>query len=140
MVLRRLAPEVAGGLGPEAVLDRTFRPPVVRVLHYEVEGWLGDDLVTTISSYLVSPAAAAALEQEQLTGFRLADTTVTIAPDTADVDPRILTFRWLQVSGRPGVQDVAVDDLGRLVLNDRALAVLQRFRLDDAEISDWPPA
>ena len=84
---------------------------------------------------------AAALDQEHVTGFRLADATITIDPEMVEfVDARILTFRWLQVTGRPGVHDLALDDHARLVVNDRALAVLQRFRLADAVISEWPPA
>lgn len=38
-----LEPEVAGGLGPNTVMDRSVHPPRVSHLHYVFDGWMGDD-------------------------------------------------------------------------------------------------
>ena len=35
-----LEPEIAGGLGECTVMDRSVRPPVVKRLHYELDGRL----------------------------------------------------------------------------------------------------
>lgn len=58
-----LEPEVAGGLGPRTVMSKDADAPRVEHLHYEVEGWLGDDVLESTPCLLISPEAAAALEQ-----------------------------------------------------------------------------
>ena len=63
-----LGPEVAGGWGVETVADTTRHPPVVYKLHYEFQGWLGDDVVETFPAILVTRRLADAFEQERLTG------------------------------------------------------------------------
>jgi hypothetical protein len=47
-------PEVAGGLGERTVMDRSTHPPVVKRLHYQLEGWLGDAILAR-SMALASP-------------------------------------------------------------------------------------
>lgn len=40
-----IEPEVAGSLGKETELDSSVFPPHVKKLHYEFDGWLGDDIL-----------------------------------------------------------------------------------------------
>ena len=35
-------PEVAGALGDRTEMDSSIHPPIVKRLHYEFQGWLGD--------------------------------------------------------------------------------------------------
>lgn len=44
-----LEPEVAGSLGPGTVMDTAVHPPRVHKLHYESDGWSGDDILEPIS-------------------------------------------------------------------------------------------
>lgn len=46
-MFRYIEPEVAGGLGEETQMDSTVHPPLVKKLHLEFEGWLGDDILET---------------------------------------------------------------------------------------------
>ncbi|WP_241280098.1 hypothetical protein [Chryseobacterium cucumeris] len=48
---RFIEPEVAGGLGEQSQLDNSFLPPLIKNLHYEFEGWLGNDLVESSMLY-----------------------------------------------------------------------------------------
>jgi hypothetical protein len=132
-----LEPEVAGGLGPHTVMTTNVHPPQVEHLHYEVEGWLGDELLESTPCFLISPEAAAALEQAGCTGLRTADAEVTITPDAAPaVDSRVTGFLWLQPQGQPGRDDVAVDATASLVVSERALEVLRGFRLEHCDVTD----
>ena len=66
---------------------------------------------------------------------------ITLLPDTEDlIDHRVLNFRWRQPTGQPGVDDIAVNQKGRLVISESAWDILQTFHITDYEISAWPPA
>ncbi len=140
MSFHLLEPEVAGGLGARTVMDTASHPPVVTHLHYEVEGWLGDDLLESTPCFLISPAAAEALRATGVGGFDVAPAEVTVADDVAHVvDPRVTTFGWLKPNGQAGVDDIGVAPDASLVVSDRALEVLRRFHLDHCDISDYAP-
>jgi len=47
-----LSPEVAGGIGRNTVMMRTQHPPIVSHLHYELDGWLGDDLLEALPGFV----------------------------------------------------------------------------------------
>lgn len=117
-------------------MDRSTHPPVVSRLHFEFEGWLGDDLVEGFPCYLVSTRLAEAITASNLGGAELSDVTVTkdeqfdeLFPDAARSLP---TWRWLRPS-RHG-HDFAVEDDGSLVVSDAALALLQGFSLAQCEV------
>ena len=44
-----LAPEVAAQMGERTDLDTTVHPAMVRRLHLQFNGWLGDDLLEPVS-------------------------------------------------------------------------------------------
>ena len=41
----QLEPEVAGGFGPNSILDPKVRPPRVTKFNYEFDVWLGDPVL-----------------------------------------------------------------------------------------------
>ena len=49
-----IEPEVAGGLGNETIIDKNYHPPIVKKLHYEFNGWLGDDILESFPCFIVS--------------------------------------------------------------------------------------
>jgi hypothetical protein len=79
-----LGPEVAGSEGEGTVVANMpqlqsgvdFIPEVTH-LDYEFEGWLGDDIIAGSPCYLVSDVLAAAMEQSDLSGYRLQAITVS---------------------------------------------------------------
>lgn len=62
-----------GGAGRDGIFHPggESHPPIVTHLHYEFEGWSGDDLLTTFPEFIVTENLARALERSGLTGFRL---------------------------------------------------------------------
>lgn len=130
-----IEPEVAGGLGPGTVMDRSTHPPRVDVLEYQFAGWMGDDLLEAFPCYVITERLAALLEQSPLTGYTLADLTVTTTDELAEHHPGPLpSFRWLQVTGRRGVDDLWLGDDLVLQVTPDALDVLRQGRLDNAVV------
>lgn len=60
--------EVAGGLGEQIQMDNSFFPPLIKNLHYEFEGWLGDDILESFPCYIVTERLRDGIELGKLTG------------------------------------------------------------------------
>ncbi len=74
-----LEPEVVGGWGDSTDADVSVHPPRVKKLHYRFDGWLGDVLLESFPCFIITVAAAAALEEVKLTGYRLAPVKISKA-------------------------------------------------------------
>jgi hypothetical protein len=129
-----LEPEVAGGWGTGTVADVSVHPPVVSRLHYEFQGWLGDDLLESFPCFIVSKRLAAKLQRSTLTGFTLDTLTVSTSPEFEDLYPatRLPEFRWLKVVGCAGQHDFGIGADHRLVVSAAALALLEGLSLRHA--------
>lgn len=134
-----LEPEVAGGLGEHAELDTSIYPPRVTHLHFQFEGWLGDDLLETFPIFLVSESLATKLAESRLGAFTFRDAEVTLSPEAEEMlaGRSLPAFRWWDVSGRAGVDDFGVTDKAELVVSDRALAVLREGRIDQCDVTEY---
>jgi putative NADH-flavin reductase len=134
-----LSPEVAGGWGPHTEVNRNTHPPVVTHLHYELEGWLGDDLLTTFPEFVVTERLAKELERSSLSGFQLAEVEVSAGDTWKQLhEARALPqCRWLKVTGRAGAADFGLTELAHLVASARALELLRRLSLEACEVSPW---
>jgi putative NADH-flavin reductase len=130
---------VAGGWGTHTEADRKAHPPVVTHMHYEFEGWLGDDLLTTFPEFVVTERLATGLQRSGLSGFQLADIEISAGDMWKQLhDTRPLPqCRWLKVTGRAGASDFGLTELAHLVVSDRALELLRGFTLKACEVSPW---
>lgn len=130
-----IEPEVAGGLGTGTVMDASVHPPRVVQLDYEFAGWLGDDLLETFPCYIVTERLADALTNAELTGFTLADLTVSTSEDFSEHFHQSLPrFQWLQVHGSSGIDDMWLDGSHMLTVTETALAVFRTAQLDNAVV------
>lgn len=134
-----LRPEVAGSLGRNTVMTRNTHPPKVSHLHYEFDGWNGDDLLESFPCFIVTRRLAEALERDRLSGFELAAVQMSKSGEFEDLysDQDLPEFVWLQVTGQAGVDDLGLDAVAHLVVSSRALAVLQRFHVVGCDIDDY---
>jgi hypothetical protein len=129
-------PEVAGDLGDDTEMDRSVHPPWVSKLHYEFEVWLGDALLETFPCFIVTDSARDAIEMAKLTGVRFGDVKVTTSDVFDEMYPQrqLPKFLWLQIEGEKGKDDFGVMPDGRLVVSEKALAVLREVGLSHAEV------
>jgi hypothetical protein len=134
-----LKPEVAGGWGPNTKAHRKTHPPVLTHLHYEFEGWLGDDLLTTFPEFIVTQRLAEALETSGLTGFRLAAVEVSAGGMWEQLHEHrpLPECRWLKVTSPAGKADFGRTELADLVVSKQALDFLRGFALTGCEVRPW---
>lgn len=142
---QRFEAEVAGGLGPGVDHDPSREPRLVGPLHYEFDGWLGDDIVTTSGYWIVSAPLADALRASTLSGFELAEVVVTTEQQFGALPlPRPFPERWerlVPTGSRAAGDDLVLEDRVDLLVSDAALALLQEFEIGEAFTTpaDEPP-
>jgi hypothetical protein len=142
MAYYSLRPDVPGEHGDNSVLDASVHPPRVSRLHLQIEGWFGDDLIKVFPCHVITDRLAEALKQSGLRAFELKDVEITTAPEAVELlgqlgIPEFPGFTWLDVTGVAGRDDIGVNSVGRMVVSDRALAVLRRFRLDRCDVEEF---
>ncbi len=128
-------PEVAGGWGKNTVFTRTpGKPTVVHKLHYQFDGWLGDELLESTPCYIVTERLAHEIERAQLTGVRFDEVEVTTSDQFKELYPnrQLPKFVWLQVEGKPGQDDFGIAPGLRFVVSERALELLKRVGISHA--------
>jgi hypothetical protein len=138
-------PEVAGGWGDNIIVDRSVEPVRVEHLHYQFEGWLGDELLTTHPVYICTERVAAALQAGGFSGFGFSEVEVSRSSQFEELHPgrRLRPFRWLKVTGEAERDDFGLRG-GHLVVSERALSCLRAFSLIHARIRtvgefEWDP-
>jgi hypothetical protein len=130
-------PEVAGGWGENIKVDRSGKILRGEHLHYQFDGWLGDELLTTHPCFISSERVALALKGKRFSGFELANVEVTTSEQFKELYPnKILPkFFWLKITGTPERDDFGVLQ-DNLVVSERALECLKSFTLLHAEVND----
>ena len=135
----QLEPEVAGGFGEHCIIDRGSGKMVVRKLHYEFDGWLGDELLESTPCFIVSERLARQIERAQLTGISFNHVEITKSDQFDELYPnrQLPKFVWLQIEGRPGQDDFGIGPDPGLVISERALEVLRGVGISNALITDY---
>ena len=133
-----IEPEVAGGWGERTVVDTAVHPPRIRHLHYQFDGWLGDEIIESFPCLIVSQRLAV-LFPSTLTGFELAEVEISKSEEFEDLCPgRILpAFRWLKVNGTAGVDDFGVAEDNRFVISQNALETLRQGMMSNCGVEEW---
>src|SRR5208337_4118808 len=100
----------------------------VHRLHYEFDGWLGDELLESSACYIVTERMAHEIERSQLTGAQFDEAEVTTSEQFRDIYPdrQLPKFVWLRAAGKPGQDDFVLGPDLRLVVSERALKLLKR--------------
>ena len=131
--------EISGGLGENSVIDTTVHPPIVSKLHYQFDGWSGDELLESFPCFIVTATLSKELEKERLSGFRLCSMEVSKSEQFHELYPgKILPhFYWLNITGAAGTDDFGIAADHRLVVSKRAIDTLRRRKLDEVDIEDY---
>lgn len=135
-----IEPEVAGGFGKNTVFERTpGRPTVVHKLHYEFDGWLGDELLESTPCFIISERMAHEIGKRNLLGVKFDEVEVTTSGEFQDLHPerQLPKFFWLRVEGRAGQEDFGIASDARLVVSDRAIEVLRVFGISQALLTEF---
>ncbi len=130
-------PEVAGGLGENTLLDSSTHPPVVRHLHYQFDGWLGDSLLESFPCFIVTQDAQLTMSRLGFSGLEFGPVEVTRSEQFNELHPDLPLpmFVWFKPIGRLGIDDFSTAIDGRLIVSDRALEALKSTGLSNAFIT-----
>jgi hypothetical protein len=130
-------PEVPGNISSSDFIDKTARPPVIRKLKFEFDGWLGDDLLESICTYIISER----LKNEIIgySGFELEDVDISVSGQFEELYPQkeLPTFYWLKVVGEAGTDDFGRTKGNRLVISERVYDVLQKLGTKGADFENY---
>ena len=130
-----IEPEVAGGFGNDTLLDTSVHPPIVTKLHYEFSGWLGDSIVESFPSFIVTEELANAFKESHITGVDFDSVTVTKSPDFFDshLGRPFPSWLWLKVNG-DSTDDVYLNSSHVLVVSERVLSMLTEVGISHADV------
>jgi hypothetical protein len=133
-----LCPEVAGGMGKHTIIDRIKQPGTVQKLHYEFQGWDGDYLLKTSPCFVVAEPLANRIREARLTGcsFDVVEVSKSAEFRAFTKAPVLPRFLWLKVDGQPGMDDLGLGESSRLIVSERALAVIKEYPLNNCDIYD----
>lgn len=136
MAYYEIEPEVAGGWGAKTEADTTCHPPVVKRLHFEFSGWLGDCLLESFPCFIATESVINALGDAGISGFETSDVEVSVSQGFSDLYPqrKIGNWRWLKPTGVPRDADIAVSETSTLVISERALEVFKEHGLRNCDI------
>jgi len=110
----------------------------VHKLHYQVDGWLGDVLLSTFPCCIITSAAARELRSANIRGLEFNDVKITTSEEFDELFPEIHLpqFVWLKAKGIPGSDDFATAANGRLIVSEKALELLKQLGIDHARIEE----
>lgn len=134
-----IEPEVAGELGENSILDASVHPPKVDKLHYKFSDWFGDVILESFPCFIVTKDAAIALRGAGVTGVRYSDVEVSASDDFRAMYPgrELPNFEWLEVMGSAGVNDFGIASDFRLVVSEKAIAILKSLGLSNALVESF---
>ena len=136
---------VDGFLGSDSEYIEDSDPPRLRIFHFELADWFGEDIVKCRREFGVTRRLAEALESSGLTGFALRPMKVTLSEEGKDIfkwkgrdEADLPDLAWLYVTGAVPGDDFAISpQSGMLVVSKPALSLLERFELFDTTIQDY---
>ena len=133
-------PEVAGGWGENTEFTRTpGQPVVVHKLHYQFDGWLGDELLESTPCYIVTERLMAEIRRAQLTGVSFEQVEISKSEQFDELYParELPKFVWLKVDGTPGQDDFGVTADLQFVVSEQALTVLEDVGISHALVERY---
>lgn len=133
-----LEPEVPGGLGENTVLDTSVHPPIIHHLHYQFDGWLGDDILEGFPCFFCSDRLAEQFRKVGLKGFYLEEFETSTSDEFKELFPETILpkFYWLKITGVLG-DDFLLSANHRLVVSEAVISILKAFNIAHCDIVDY---
>jgi len=134
-----IEPEVAGSLGDSSIIDTSVHPPKISKLHYQFDGWLGDDLLETFPCYIVTEKMKEKIESNNLSGARFDSVMISVSDQFQEMYPNktLPQFFWLKVDGSAGKDDFGIAKDHRLVISKKALDTMKQLNIENSDIEEY---
>lgn len=131
-------PEVAGSWGKNTLFSRTpGQPDIVHKLHYEFDGWLGDELLESVAEYIVTERLAAEIKEAALSGVQFDQVEISKSDEFEAFQPgqHLPKFLWMRVVGQPGKGDFWMTPKLVLAVSERALELFKKRGMSHMDVS-----
>lgn len=137
-IYKLIEPEVAGGLGDKTKIDNSFFPPLIKELHYEFDGWLGDDILESFPCYIITESLRKGIESNSLSGINFSDVLVSKSETFFDLyaDRELPNFFWAKIIGEPFKDDFFITDKNSLAISEKAYILFKSYTIDQADLKD----
>lgn len=153
MILYFLEPEVSGGHGEYTIyrteddIETDGISGKVKYLHYEFEGWLGDDLLESTPAFIVSGILETELEKSDFIDYKLEECLITTSEEFKEMYPnkeipafsRFIPLGKIEIEGEKfknwSGHHFCLSSKGELVITQEALDFLKRFSIDNCYIT-----
>jgi hypothetical protein len=149
-----LEPEVAGELGENTVFENfdnvrlKGERPIVKKLHYQFSGWLGDELLEVTPCFIVTTSLARMINDKNLSGCVFEDVEISLSEDFIEMYPdktlpdfqRLVPIGKIFVDGNKfskwSGHDFCITQKSYLVVSEKALQVLRLKQIDNCDITE----
>lgn len=130
-----IEPEVSGGLGEDTKLDNSVHPPKVFNLHYQFDGWMGDDIVESFPCYIVTDDLKKSIENVKLTGIAFDFVKITKSDSFNELYPNqvLPVFHWMKILGKASYDDFGMSEDHLLVVSEKAFNILKNYNIDNLD-------
>lgn len=116
-----------GGIDEGTDIDRRTWPPSYRSLHYELDTWQGDPLVAGFVCLLATRDLEADFREAGLTGYTPRPVIVTRSLNYIALNKRpVPPFVWIDITGVPGLHDIAWTSGREIAVSERFVDLLRR--------------
>ena len=133
----KLLPETPGRLGKHTTMDSSSHPPKIGNLHFEFDGWLGDELVECFPCYFITERLSIALETAGLSGFMIKEAQISYSDTFHELYPdrEMPSFKSIEIFGKIG--DDFFIQKNYLVVSSKGLTMLrQNGRMKYCEVEE----
>lgn len=140
--------EVAGGLGERTIIDNNKN---IVHLDYEFAGYMGDEIIETIKSFVITFSLADDIKNNQLNGYSLQDIELSAneefydfnqEEELSDFGLRLIPNGTVNVDKNKqeyqdwSGQDFCFSNTSCLVVTEKALKILKMHKLNYCEITE----
>lgn len=132
-----LEPEVAGQLGSNTIINTKNGITIIEKLHYEFDGWLGDDILESTPCFICTDKLLKILEKSTLSGYEVDSCEVSKSTLFEDIYPKreLPAFYWIKITGSE-TDDFSLSKNGSLVVSEKSLSVLKQVKIANCDITE----
>ncbi len=125
--------------GCNSTSDADWATNTVHKLRYVFDFWSDDVLLSSSPTWIVTVPTKHAIQSAKLTGVHFGGVEVSKSElfDRLHPSRELPPFAWLKVEGKAGQDDFGIVRNTKLVVSERALALLRELGIPNARVSGF---
>lgn len=138
-----LEPEVAGGIGDMSEI--TYKDGMideVKFLHYEFDGWLGDELLTTTPCFIVTESLMGDIISSGLEGAEFKTIHMSLSEEFLDLYGKMEIPKFVEIKCKFVYEenmdnltsDFYINKCKDIIVSEKALNILRNHKLDFCKV------